>query len=119
MFLGLMLWIITSLIEYLVPSLLLSGLAVVLMLLFLYLSFENPKEYIDVNLSGYQFMYPKLHEQFNNITKGYNIPPGFVAEGVETKEMAEYLIEHGVNYLQGYYYARALGEAEFLDFISA
>ncbi len=164
-------------------------------------------EFIDVNLSGFQFMYPDLHEQFREITMGHNVSPGFfnleitetaavetgtmfqqnmsllrgmgfsfsmddfgtgysnlskmadivydlvkldksllwpcflekssksqvilenviqmlskldvkiVAEGVETREMADYLMGQGVNYLQGFYYARPLKEEDFLQFL--
>ncbi len=41
-----------------------------------------------------------------------------VAEGVETKEMADYLTEKGVDYLQGYYFSRPVSEEKFLDIIS-
>lgn len=37
-----------------------------------------------------------------------------VAEGVETKEQADLLIGKGVNYLQGYYFCRPVGEADFV-----
>jgi EAL domain-containing protein (putative c-di-GMP-specific phosphodiesterase class I)/GGDEF domain-containing protein len=164
-------------------------------------------KYIDVNLSGIQFMYPDLHEQLRNIARAYDVAPKFfnleitetaaiesgemfqhnlsllrnmgfsfsmddfgtgysnlskmadivydlvkldksllwpcflekstkahvilenvihmlselevkiVAEGVETKEMADYLTDHGVNYLQGFYYAKPLKEEEFLGFL--
>ena len=37
-----------------------------------------------------------------------------VAEGVETKEQADLLISKGVNYLQGYYFCRPVGEADFV-----
>lgn len=40
-----------------------------------------------------------------------------VAEGVETKEMADYLTEQGVTYLQGYYYSKPLKEEDFLFFV--
>lgn len=36
-----------------------------------------------------------------------------VAEGVETKEMADYLIDKGVSCLQGYYYSRPVRAQEF------
>lgn len=35
-----------------------------------------------------------------------------VAEGVETPEQAKWLIERGVNYLQGYYFSRPLTLAQ-------
>lgn len=40
-----------------------------------------------------------------------------VAEGVETKEMADYLIEKGVSHLQGYYYSKPIGGEAFLKML--
>lgn len=40
-----------------------------------------------------------------------------VAEGVEHKEMADYLTGLGVEYLQGYYYSRPISEEDYLEFI--
>nr|WP_320025742.1 EAL domain-containing protein [uncultured Acetobacterium sp.] len=42
-----------------------------------------------------------------------------VAEGVETKEMATYLDNHGVTHLQGYYYSKPVSEAAYIAFLSA
>lgn len=42
-----------------------------------------------------------------------------VAEGVETKEQADFLIKHGVAHLQGYYYSRPIPGAEYLEKIGA
>ena len=42
-----------------------------------------------------------------------------VAEGVETREQAELLIEKGVAYLQGYYFSRPVGEEEFIAKVKA
>lgn len=42
-----------------------------------------------------------------------------VAEGVETREQAEMLIEKGVEYLQGYFFSRPVGEADFLERVNA
>ena len=42
-----------------------------------------------------------------------------VAEGVETKEQADFLIEHGVNYLQGYYFSKPVPGEVFLEKLSA
>lgn len=47
-----------------------------------------------------------------NMATGLNMH--IVAEGVETKEQAEYLSELGVTYLQGYYYAKPLNASAFL-----
>ena len=40
-----------------------------------------------------------------------------VAEGVETKEQADYLTGLGVEYLQGYYFSRPIPEGQYLEFL--
>ena len=40
-----------------------------------------------------------------------------VAEGVETEEMVQYLIDHKVEYLQGYYFSKPIKGKEFLEFL--
>ncbi len=40
-----------------------------------------------------------------------------VAEGVETEEMASYLADKGVDYLQGYYFSKPLPEAAFAEIL--
>lgn len=40
-----------------------------------------------------------------------------VAEGVETEEMASYLEEKGVEYLQGYYFSKPVPEAAFVEIL--
>lgn len=40
-----------------------------------------------------------------------------VAEGVETEEMSQLLAKFGCQYLQGWYYSRAIPEKEFISFI--
>jgi c-di-GMP phosphodiesterase len=40
-----------------------------------------------------------------------------VVEGVETKEMAEYLSRQGVEHLQGFYYSKAVPETQFLELL--
>lgn len=42
-----------------------------------------------------------------------------VAEGVETKEMVDMLTEHGVDYLQGYYFSKPIGESDYLEFLKS
>lgn len=45
--LGATVWVIAAIIQFLFPRYLLSGLFSILMIFFIYLSFENPKEHID------------------------------------------------------------------------
>ena len=52
-----------------------------------------------------------------SLLKAINVK--IVAEGVETKEMTDYLTEKGVDYLQGYYFSKPVNEDKFLDIISA
>jgi EAL domain-containing protein (putative c-di-GMP-specific phosphodiesterase class I) len=40
-----------------------------------------------------------------------------LAEGVETKEQAEWLIDLGCDYLQGFYYSKPMPKAEFVRLI--
>lgn len=40
-----------------------------------------------------------------------------VAEGVETQEQVKLLMEYGVEYLQGYYYAKPMPQAAYIDFL--
>ncbi len=39
-----------------------------------------------------------------------------VVEGVEDKEKAEWFSEMGCEYIQGFYYAKPMPEAEFIEF---
>lgn len=41
-----------------------------------------------------------------------------VAEGVETEAMANYLDNHGVTYLQGYYYSKPINEEDYIAFLN-
>lgn len=41
-----------------------------------------------------------------------------LAEGVETLEQAEILIENGIEYLQGFYYSRPIPEDEYIKFLT-
>jgi len=40
-----------------------------------------------------------------------------IAEGVETREQAEYLREKGVDYVQGWFYSRALTASGLINFL--
>ena len=40
-----------------------------------------------------------------------------VAEGVETAETAQWLIDKGCDFIQGYYYAKPMPEEEYLEFL--
>lgn len=40
-----------------------------------------------------------------------------IAEGVETKKQADYLSDIGCSVIQGYYYARPMTEAEFMEYL--
>lgn len=46
-----------------------------------------------------------------------NLGLTMVAEGVETKEMVEYLKSQGVDQLQGYFYSKPLPEEDFIAFL--
>lgn len=46
-----------------------------------------------------------------------NMNVRMVAEGVETKEQKDMLIEMGVDYLQGYYFSKPLPKDEFIKYI--
>lgn len=41
-----------------------------------------------------------------------------VVEGVETKEQADFFIENGCDFIQGYYYAKPMPAADFVSFIN-
>ena len=41
-----------------------------------------------------------------------------VAEGIETKEQYQKMVELGIEYIQGYYFSRPLPEHEFCEFLS-
>ncbi len=54
----------------------------------------------------------------NTIAMFHDIDLQVVAEGVETREMVAVLTEMGVEYLQGYYYAKPLPTDKLLDLLS-
>lgn len=45
------------------------------------------------------------------------IGSGIVAEGVETKEMLDFLVEQEVEYIQGYYFSKPLYQQDYIDFL--
>ncbi|MFN7087207.1 MAG: putative bifunctional diguanylate cyclase/phosphodiesterase [Burkholderiales bacterium] len=51
------------------------------------------------------------------IAMGHALRLKTVAEGVERKEQAQFLQRHGCDFLQGYYYSKALPHEAFLQFI--
>lgn len=59
----------------------------------------------------------RMMEYSINFLKDYGLH--VLAEGVETIEQAEILIEKGVEYLQGYYYSRPIPEDEYIEFLKA
>lgn len=69
-----------------------------------------------------------IWSSFNNVRAGIALDSsiqmikklGFhiVAEGVESQEQADKLIEMGCEYLQGYYYSKPLSKDKFLEYIN-
>ena len=55
-----------------------------------------------------------LHSVINML---HDLKLGIVAEGVETKEMVDYLEENGVEHLQGYFYSKPVSGDRFVEFI--
>jgi EAL domain-containing protein (putative c-di-GMP-specific phosphodiesterase class I) len=55
----------------------------------------------------------------NIIAIGKNFGMRIVAEGVETKEQKELLLEFGCDYFQGYYFAKPLVKKDLVDFLHA
>ena len=51
------------------------------------------------------------------LSMSHHLSLSAVAEGVETEEQAEFLINHGCEYLQGYLYAKPMPEQELLALI--
>ena len=41
-----------------------------------------------------------------------------VAEGVETKQQFDAMVDLGITYIQGYYFSRPVSTEAFLDFIT-
>ena len=49
----------------------------------------------------------------------HNLNCELIVEGVETQVQAQALIEHGVEWIQGFYYAKPMPVEAFLDFLAA
>jgi EAL domain-containing protein (putative c-di-GMP-specific phosphodiesterase class I) len=52
-----------------------------------------------------------------SISLSHDLGLRFVAEGVETKEQARYLIDNACDVLQGYYFCRPVNAAAAFSFI--
>ena len=59
----------------------------------------------------------RMLEYSINFLKDYGLH--VLAEGVETVEQAQLLIDKGVEYLQGFYYSRPVPEDEYIEFLKA
>ncbi len=59
----------------------------------------------------------KMLEYSISFLKDYGLH--ILAEGIETVEHAEILVEKGVEYLQGFYYSRPIPEDEYIEFLKA
>jgi EAL domain-containing protein (putative c-di-GMP-specific phosphodiesterase class I) len=53
----------------------------------------------------------------STINLAHSLGKNVVAEGVETREVLDYLLRLGCDMAQGYHFCRALPAAECLDFI--
>jgi len=58
-----------------------------------------------------------LVETIINMAKG--LKKSLVAEGVETQEQADWLMAHGCDIAQGYFYSKPLAEPDFIEFIAS
>lgn len=53
------------------------------------------------------------HILISLIDLAYHLEMKVIAEGVETKEQADFLKNYGCDYLQGFYFSRPVPEEEF------
>ena len=61
----------------------------------------------------------KLHEMVEKMQNMFHsMGAKIVAEGVETKEQYEFLKSIGCDYIQGYYFTKALAEDQFIAFVN-
>lgn len=52
------------------------------------------------------------------ISMSHNLGIRTIAEGVETQEQLDYLVQHGCDEIQGYYYSKPLEEEQLLEFMN-
>ena len=61
------------------------------------------------------------HENYRSIMREHVVPlfrklgQNVLAEGVETSEMADFVLESGIDRIQGYYYAKPMTEADLIE----
>lgn len=53
------------------------------------------------------------------IDMAHSVDMKVIAEGVETREQAEFLRRHGCDYLQGYYYAKPMPQEQFEELLDS
>ena len=81
---------------------------------------EMPVELIklDYDMSKAFFASPKAQHVVRAVVHmAHGIDLKLVAEGIETKEEIESMLEEKIDYIQGYFYSRPLPMREFLSFI--
>ncbi|MCQ2548981.1 MAG: EAL domain-containing protein [Lachnospiraceae bacterium] len=74
---------------------------------------------LDMDLSKAYFSIPKAKNVVDSVAEmAHGMGLKLVAEGIETKEELDGIIEPGIDYIQGFYFSKPLPEAEFLEFIA-
>lgn len=74
---------------------------------------------LDMDLSKAYFSIPKAKNVVDSVAEmAHGMGLKLVAEGIETKEELEGIVEPGIDYIQGFYFSKPLPEAEFLEFIA-
>lgn len=65
------------------------------------------------------------HENYRSIMREHVVPlfrelgQNVLAEGVETSEMVDFVLESGIDRIQGYYYAKPMTEADLIEWYKA